>query len=120
MFAVMFEVEPMPGRAEEYLAMARALRPELEAIDGFISVERFASVTTEGKYISLSFWRTEEAVHRWRVHAGHQFAQRQGRDAIFRDYRIRVARVERDYGMAERESAPTRETPSWGETFRFE
>jgi heme-degrading monooxygenase HmoA len=120
MFAVIFEVEPMPGRAEEYLTMAQALRTELEAIDGFISVERFTSVTNEGKFVSLSFWRTEEAVQRWRVHAGHQFAQGQGRDAIFRGYRIRVARVERDYGMIERAEAPAREVPSWGKAFRFE
>jgi heme-degrading monooxygenase HmoA len=119
MFAVIFEIEPMPGRADEYLTMAEALRTELEAIDGFISVERFASVTSEGRYVSLSFWRTEEAVRRWRAHAGHQLAQAQGREAIFRDYRIRVARVERDYGMVERAEAPAREEPVWGKTFRF-
>ena len=120
MFAVIFEVEPMPGRADAYLTMARALHGELEAIEGFISVERFASVTNDGKYVSLSFWRTEEAVRRWRRHAGHQLAQAQGRSAIFRDYRIRVARVERDYGMGEREEAPAREAPVWGAAFRFE
>ncbi len=100
--------------------MARALRPELEAIDGFISVERFVSVTDDGKYVSLSFWRTEEAVQRWRTHAGHQFAQTQGREAIFRDYRIRVARVDRDYSMAKRAEAPAQEPLQWGDAFRFE
>ena len=120
MYAVIFEVEPMPGRADEYLTMARALRPELEAIDGFVSVERFASVTEDGKYVSLSFWRTEEAVQRWRAHAGHQLAQSQGRNAIFRDFRIRVAKVERDYGMVERDEAPAHEAPQWGDAFRFE
>jgi heme-degrading monooxygenase HmoA len=120
MYAVIFEVEPMPGRAEEYLSMAHALRPELEAIEGFISIERFASVTEDGKYVALSFWETEEAVQRWRVHAGHQLAQAQGRKAIFRDYRIRVARVDRDYSLTDRGEAPSQERPQWGDAFRFE
>ena len=82
------------------------MRAELERIDGFISIERFASLYTEGKLLSLSFWRDEAAVERWREHAGHRAAQRRGRDEIFADYRIRVAGVVRDYGMNERAQAP--------------
>jgi len=106
MFAVIFEVEPAAGRQQEYLDIAAALRPELEKIDGFISIERFASLYTEGKLLSLSFWRDEAAVQRWREHAGHRAAQRRGRDEIFADYRIRVAGVVRDYSMNERAQAP--------------
>ena len=106
MYAVIFEVLPKAGREQEYLALAQELRAELEKIDGFISIERFASLHTQGKILSLSFWRDEAAVERWREHAGHRAAQRRGRDEIFADYRIRVAGVVRDYGMNERAQAP--------------
>lgn len=106
MFAVIFEVQPRPGREKDYLDIAQQLRPQLEHIDGFISIERFASLTTEGKILSLSFWRDEAAVRRWREHAPHREAQRRGRENIFADYRIRVAGVVRDYSMTGRDQAP--------------
>ncbi len=102
MIAVIFEVEPKPGKAQDYFDLASELRPELEKIDGFISVERFQSLTTEGKYVSISFWRNEEAVRRWRGHADHQQAQERGKKEIFADFRIRVAEVIRDYTLADR------------------
>ncbi len=108
MYAVIFEVEPASGRQGDYLALAAKLRPELEAIDGFISIERFQSLTNEGKILSLSFWRDEEAIRRWRSHQQHREAQILGRGGIFRDYRLRVAAVVRDYGMRERAEAPQR------------
>jgi len=106
MYAVIFEVEPAPGRRQEYLDIAAQLRPELEKIDGFISVERFQSLTQEGKILSLSFWRDEAAVVRWRRHEQHRDAQRAGRGGIFRNYRLRVAAVMRDYGLKDRTEAP--------------
>lgn len=106
MFVVIFEVQPRPGRKQDYLTLAQQLRTELEHIDGFISIERFASLTHEGKILSLSFWRDEAAVQRWREHAPHREAQRCGREDIFADYRIRVAQVVRDYSMTERAQAP--------------
>jgi heme-degrading monooxygenase HmoA len=106
MHAVIFEVEPEAGREQDYLDIAAHLRPELEKIDGFISIERFRSLSQEGKILSLSFWRDEDAIARWRQQEQHQAAQRAGRDRIFRDYRIRVAAVMRDYGMDERTQAP--------------
>jgi heme-degrading monooxygenase HmoA len=106
MIAVIFEVEPDPAHRQEYLDTAAALRAELEAIDGFISVERFASLTQPGKLLSLSFWRDEEAVRRWRNLGSHREAQVRGRQGVFRDYRLRVAEVMRDYGLREREQAP--------------
>ena len=106
MHAVIFEVEPDPERRQEYLDIAARLRPELEKIDGFISVERFESLTRPGKILSLSFWRDEAAVARWRRHAEHRQAQRAGRGGIFRNYRLRVAAVIRDYGMNDRAEAP--------------
>jgi len=106
MLAVIFEVSPAPGRREEYLDLAAQLRPELEKIDGFISVERFASLTNENKILSLSFWRDEEAVRRWRNLAGHREAQTRGRSGVFADYRLRIASVVRDYGMTDRAEAP--------------
>jgi len=86
--------------------MAAQLREELEKIDGFISVERFASMTHEGKLVSLSFWEDEAAVIRWRNHLNHRAAQEKGRETLFHDYRIRVAKVERDYTLKNREQAP--------------
>ena len=106
MHAVIFEVEPASGRRGDYFDLAAQLRPELEKIDGFISVERFQSLTQEGKILSLSFWRDEEAVARWRSHAQHREAQRAGRTGIFRTYRLRVAAVLRDYGLDDRAEAP--------------
>src|SRR3954467_1529743 len=106
MIAVIFEVMPAPGRQQDYLDLAAELRPELEKIDGFISIERFASLTKPDKILSLSFWRDEAAVVRWRQHQQHHRAQWQGRGGIFADYRLRVASVVRDYGMYERTEAP--------------
>ncbi|MFQ6024139.1 MAG: antibiotic biosynthesis monooxygenase family protein [Acidiferrobacterales bacterium] len=99
MVAVIFEVEMKPGRRQDYFDLAASLRPELEKIDGFISVERFESLAHKGKYVSLSFWRDEAAVKAWKAHAEHKVAQQQGKNEIFSDYRIRVAEVLRDYGM---------------------
>jgi heme-degrading monooxygenase HmoA len=104
--AVIFEVTPAPGATQAYLDLAASLRPELESFDGFISIERFASLATEGKILSLSFWRDEDAVKRWRNVEQHRMVQAQGRGGIFLDYRLRVAAVVRDYGMRERAEAP--------------
>ena len=106
MIAVIFEVWPGEARREDYFAIAATLKSELERIDGFISVERFVSLADETKILSLSFWRDEESVQRWRTHFEHRAAQRSGRSGVFRDYRLRVASVMRDYGMSEREQAP--------------
>jgi len=106
MFAVIFEVVPALGRKQEYLDIAASLRPALEKIDGFISIERFESLTNEGKILSLSIWRDEESVKRWRQFEEHRVAQTKGRGGIFADYRLRVASVIRDYGMFERDQAP--------------
>jgi heme-degrading monooxygenase HmoA len=104
--AVIFEVWPADGRAGDYFDMAASLKGELEKIDGFISVERFESLVTKGKYLSLSFWRDEEAVRAWRNLDGHRKAQAQGRGGVFADYRLRVASVVRDYGSKRRDEAP--------------
>ncbi len=106
MMAVIFEVEPAAGALGEYLEIAQALRAELEKIDGFISVERFESLTQKGKILSLSFWRDEEAIRRWRTLEAHRAAQARGRRSVFANYRLRVAQVMRDYGMHERAGAP--------------
>jgi len=106
MFAVIFEVEPAAGRQQEYLDIAAALRPELEKTEGFISIERYSSLSNPGKILSLSFWRDEAALIRWRQHEEHHRAQSQGRAGVFKDYRLRVASVVRDYGMRERAQAP--------------
>jgi heme-degrading monooxygenase HmoA len=107
MIAVIFEVEPAEGQREAYLDLAAALRPQLEKMDGFISVERFQSITDPKKMLSLSFWRNEEAVRAWRTHAAHRATQTKGRAGIFQGYRLRIAEVSRDYGMHERrEQAP--------------
>ncbi|MFN0043242.1 MAG: antibiotic biosynthesis monooxygenase family protein [Alphaproteobacteria bacterium] len=99
MIVVVFEVVPKPGRAADYLALAGELRAELETIDGFVSVERFESLTTKGKFVSISTWRDEGAVKVWRERARHREAQEVGKAEIFADYRIRVAHVLRDYTM---------------------
>jgi heme-degrading monooxygenase HmoA len=106
MIAVIFEVWPKGERREQYLAIAADLRARLEAIDGFVSVERFESLTEPGKVLSLSFFRDEAAVAAWRNTLEHRAAQTSGREAIFADYRLRVAEVIRDYGMNTREQAP--------------
>jgi heme-degrading monooxygenase HmoA len=106
MHAVIFEVEPRAGRRQDYLDIAGALRAELERIDGFISVERFESLSRPGRTLSLSFWRDGDAVRRWREHETHHQAQLKGRGEIFADYRISVAAVERQYGMYDRAEAP--------------
>jgi heme-degrading monooxygenase HmoA len=107
MIAVIFEVWPAAGRKQEYLDLAASLRPQLEQIDGFISIERFASLTNEGKILSLSVFRDEAAVQAWRNVEAHRVAQAKGRAGVFADYRLRVASVIRDYGMNERDQAPT-------------
>jgi heme-degrading monooxygenase HmoA len=106
MIAVIFEVWPKGERREEYLEIAAGLRRHLEAIDGFISVERFESLSEPGKLLSLSFWRDEAAVRAWRNLDAHRSAQRAGRAGIFADYRLRVAGIIRDYGMADRTDVP--------------
>jgi len=106
MFAVIFEVEPEKESAQEYFDLAAELRPELEKIDGFISVERFISMYNKDKYLSVSFWRDENALNQWREHLGHRDAQEKGLINIFRNYRIRVAEVIRDYGKDDRKEAP--------------
>ncbi|HTQ43732.1 MAG TPA: antibiotic biosynthesis monooxygenase [Polyangiaceae bacterium] len=107
MIAVLFEVWPHEEGRQEYLDLAAALRERLEQVDGFVSVERFQSLTDPGKILSLSFFRDEEAVAEWRRVAAHRDAQARGRAAIFRDYRLRIASVVRDYGLRDREQAPT-------------
>jgi heme-degrading monooxygenase HmoA len=106
MVTVIFEVWPKPGRAQRYFDLAAELKPMLQSIDGFVSVERFQSLSTEGKFLSMSLWRDEEAVRAWRTHGGHRGSQQEGRSDVFADYRIRVAAVLRDYGMTDREQAP--------------
>lgn len=106
MIAVMFEVLPNAERREDYFRIASELRPLLDAIDGLISIERFQSLTDPGKVLSLSFWRDEAAIAQWRALEAHRSAQAQGRARIFRDYRLRIAHVVRDYGMRERAEAP--------------
>jgi heme-degrading monooxygenase HmoA len=104
--AVIFEGMAQDDRKDAYLDIAARLRPLLEDIDGFISIERFQSLTTPGKVLSLSFWRDEQAVRQWRNLAQHREAQRAGRQSIFQEYRLRVAHVLRDYGMNDRAQAP--------------
>jgi len=110
MLAVVFEVIPRPGRAQRYFDIAAALRPELERVDGFISVERFESLSRPGVYLSLSWWRDEQAIRSWRNCASHRAGQAEGRDAVFADYRIRVLSCLRDYGAHDRAQAPADST----------
>jgi heme-degrading monooxygenase HmoA len=107
MIAVIFEVWPHADHRSDYFDIAAELRPHLEKIDGFISVERFESLTEKGKFLSLSFWRDEEAVKRWRNLEQHRAAQAKGRGGIFANYRLCVATVLRDYGLESRNEAPT-------------
>jgi heme-degrading monooxygenase HmoA len=104
--AVIFEVWPAEGHTERYLELAASLREELLGIDGFLSVERFRSLTEPDKLLSLSFWRDEAAVREWRNRATHRAVQAEGRGGVFRDYRLRIAAVVRDYGLTERTEAP--------------
>ena len=106
MIAVIFEVHPADGLKQEYLDVAAEIRPSLEQIDGFISVEIFQSLTNPSKLLSLSFFRDEEAVQKWRTLSDHRGAQTKGRNRVFDDYRIRVADIVRDYGMHNRDQVP--------------
>ena len=106
MIAVIFEVEPHPDKRQAYLDIAAGLKPLLDEVDGFISVERFESLTQPGKILSLSFWRDEEAISNWRRLERHRQAQTTGRKVHFHDYRLRIAGVIRDYGMNDRAEAP--------------
>lgn len=106
MYAVIFEVWPNAEGKDEYLRIAAELRQFLQGREGFISIERFQSLTEEDKMLSLSFWRDEEAISNWREQMQHRQAQRKGREQLFSDYRIRVAKVERDYSLTSRHQAP--------------
>lgn len=106
MIAIIFEAEPVDDRRDEYLDVAAAMRPLVKEVDGFISVERFESLSSPGKILSLSYFRDEESVERWRRLSAHRSAQAKGRGGIFRDYRLKVAHVLRDYGMFDRDQAP--------------
>lgn len=106
MIAVLFEVWPSEGKTQQYLDLATALHEELWQLDGFVSIERFESLSEPGKLLSLSFFRDEESVANWRNSAHHRATQSKGRSGVFKEYRLRVARVLRDYGMADRVQAP--------------
>lgn len=106
MIAVIFEVEPAEGRKDDYLDIAAEMRPMLDGIEGFISVERFQSLTDPRKILSLSFFEDEDAIARWRNLNAHRGAQAKGRSGVFDDYRLRIASVIRDYGMFDRAQAP--------------
>jgi heme-degrading monooxygenase HmoA len=106
MIAVIFEVLPHKEKRDAYLDIAASLRPKLDEIDGFISIERFQSLANPDKLLSLSFWRDEAAVAQWRMLEPHRNAQESGRKHVFEDYRLRIATVIRDYGMIDRDEAP--------------
>jgi len=106
MIAVIFEVWPAEGRKEDYLQLAAMLREDVERADGFISVERFQSLTDPTKLLSLSFWRDEEALKAWRNNSRHRSVQAAGRGGIFADYRLRIGAIVRNYGMNDRAEAP--------------
>lgn len=106
MIAVIFEVEPKDGHRQAYLDIAADLKPLLAEVDGFVSIERFQSLADPNKLLSLSFWRDETAVSAWRSLQIHRAAQGAGRGKHFTDYRLRVAIVDRDYGMHARAQAP--------------
>ncbi len=106
MIAVIFEAFPAAGQWEHYLDLAARLRPELNKINGFISIERFQSITQPEKVLSLSFWEDEASLQQWRNVELHRMAQTEGRTSVFDNYRIRVAEVHRDYDMTNREQAP--------------
>src|SRR5512139_1919661 len=105
MIAVIFEFTPAAGRFPDYMALVAELKPELDKAEGFLSLERFESITTPGKYVSLQFWKDEESVRKWRTLQKHREAQKQGRAGIFKSYRLRIASVLRDYEMDKRQQA---------------
>lgn len=107
MIAVIFEVEPGAGRKADYLEIAAKLRPMLEEVEGFISIERFQSLTNPDKILSLSFFENEAAIEKWRNLTAHRRAQESGRDFVFETYRLRIGHIVRDYGMYDRDQAPT-------------
>ena len=107
MIAVIFEFTPAPGRFPDYMALVETLKPELAKAEGFISLERFESITTPGKFVSLQFWRNEESVAKWRNVQKHREAQKKGRGGIFKSYQLRIAGVIRDYTMDGRSQAPS-------------
>ena len=106
MIAVIFEAIPADGQLDNYLAIAARLKPELSKIEGFISIERFQSLSIQGKVLSLSFWEDEKAIQTWRNVEQHRKAQSHGRESVFADYHLRIANVLRDYGMFDRNEAP--------------
>jgi heme-degrading monooxygenase HmoA len=106
MIAVIFEFTPIEGRFADYKALAEGLAGDVAQAEGFISIERFESINNKGKFVSLSFWRDEEAVRKWRNLQKHREAQKKGRAGIFQSYRLRIAQVQRDYTMDERAQAP--------------
>ena len=106
MIAVIFEFTPADGRFPDYMALVETLKGDLAKAEGFISLERFESITAKGKFLSLQFWRDEEAVRKWRNLQKHREAQKKGRGGIFKSYRLRIAQVLRDYTMDERAQAP--------------
>ena len=102
MFAVIFDVHPQPGKLDAYLALAQELRPHLDEVDGFLSIERFASELRPGWALSLSFWQDEAALVRWRTFERHHQVQEEGRAHIFADYRIRVSQVVLDFDRSKK------------------
>ncbi|MBH98606.1 MAG: antibiotic biosynthesis monooxygenase [Rhodospirillaceae bacterium] len=106
MIAVIFEVEMLTKKQKDYIEFANQLMPLVEKIDGFISIERFESLTKPGRMLSLSFWRDEMAVAEWRNVVEHRKAQKAGIETIFSDYRIRIGDIKRDYGMHKKKGAP--------------
>ena len=106
MIAVIFEFTPAEGRKQDYFDLVAGLKPELEKAEGFLSIERFESLTTPGKFVSLQFWRDEECIRKWRNLQQHRDAQAQGRGGVFSGYRLRIASVIRDYTLEDRAQAP--------------
>jgi heme-degrading monooxygenase HmoA len=104
--AVIFEFTPVEGRFPDYLQLVGELKADLDRAEGFISLERFESITTKGKFVSLQFWRDEESIRKWRNVQKHREAQKKGRADIFASYRLRIAKVERDYSNESRREAP--------------
>ena len=100
MYAVIFEVEIQEGQKEQYLFIAAHLKKQLVNMPGFLSIERFQSLADEGKLLSLSFWEDEKSLLDWKKNIDHMAAQTKGRASVFKDYRIRISKVERDYTMA--------------------
>lgn len=112
MIAVIFEVEPRPGMRDAYLSLAAELKLLVEGIDGFLGIERFESLVSPGKLLSLSWWRDEAAVHAWRERAEHREAQRAGKERLFASYRVRVAHVVRESSSPDERAAGRGRMPS--------